>query len=172
MVGKIKNHKIIKSLPVFPVWLIITLILVIFLRIPSLFYPYSYGDEGIYLTLGQAVRQGLTLYRHIHDNKPPLLYLLAAISGSLFWFRAILMVWSLGTIIIFWRLGRCLFGEQLLPIISSTILFALLTTLPLLEGNIANAEIFYDFIHSCGIFAGIMRKKAGNIEVFSRRSPF
>jgi len=159
MVRKIKNHKIIKSLPVFPVWLVIVLILVIFLRIPSLFYPYSYGDEGIYLTLGQAVRQGLTLYRHIHDNKPPLLYLLAAISGSLFWFRTILMVWSLGTIVIFWRLGRCLFEDKTRPVFLSTILFALLTTLPLFEGNIANAEIFMILFILAGFLLVLCGKK-------------
>jgi len=142
MVRKIKDSKIIKALPSLPVWLVIILTVVIFLRIPSLFYPYSYGDEGIYLTLGQAVRQGLTLYREIHDNKPPLIYLLAAISGSLFWFRTILMVWSLGTIIVFWRLGRCLFKNKTRPVLIATVLFALLTTWPRLEGNIANAEIF------------------------------
>ena len=31
---------------------------VVFLRIPSLFEPYWYGDEGIYLTIGQAMRHG------------------------------------------------------------------------------------------------------------------
>jgi hypothetical protein len=142
MVRKIKDSQIIKAFLSLPVWLVAILLVVIFLRIPSLFYPYSYGDEGIYLTLGQAVRQGLTLYRDIHDNKPPLLYLLAAISGSLFWFQVILMIWNLGTIIVFWKLAQHFFKEKFLPLFSSTILFALLTTLPLWEGNIANAEIF------------------------------
>ncbi len=55
-------------------FLLIIILLMILLRIPSLFEPYWYGDEGIYLTLGQAIRKGLLLYRDIHDNKPPLLY--------------------------------------------------------------------------------------------------
>lgn len=142
MVKKIKDFKIIKTLPSLPVWLVMILMVVIFLRIPSLFYPYSYGDEGIYLTLGQAIRQGLTIYRDIHDNKPPMLYLLAAISNSLFWFRVILMIWNLGTIVVFWKLAQYFFKEKFLSIFSSTILFALLTTLPIFEGNIANAEVF------------------------------
>ncbi len=172
MVKKIKNNKIIKSLPVFPVWLVVILILVIFLRIPSLFYPYSYGDEGIYLTLGQAVRQGVILYREIHDNKPPLLYLLAAISNSLFWFRAILMIWNLGTIIVFWRLAKCLFKEQLLPILISTSLFSLLTALPWLEGNIANAEIFMILPILAGFLLVLCGKKRGNLRFLSAGTLF
>lgn len=125
-----------------PGWLIILILVVILLRIPSLFYPYSYGDQGIYLTLGQAIRQGVVLYREIHDNKPPLLYLLAAISGSLAWFQALLLVWNLGTILIFWRLAQSLFDKQARPVLTATVLFALLTTWPRLEGQVANAEIF------------------------------
>ena len=33
-------------------------LVVVVLRIPSLFEPYSYGDEGIYLVLGQGLRKG------------------------------------------------------------------------------------------------------------------
>src|SRR3989304_2810774 len=95
--------------PHVPDWFVIVLSVVLVLRIPSFFEPFSYGDEMIYLTLGEGMRQGLTLYKDIYDNKPPLLYLLAALAGNVFWFKAIL---------------------------------AFLTTLPLLEGHIANAEIF------------------------------
>ena len=41
------------------------------LRLPSLFEPYWYADEGIYLTIGNALRRGEILYSQIHDNKPP-----------------------------------------------------------------------------------------------------
>lgn len=96
----------------------------------------------IYLTLGEGIRQGLTLYKDLHDNKPPLLYLIAAVSGSLFWFKAILAFWNLATIVLFWKLTRVLFPENEKLSKVATIIFAILTTIPLLEGNIANAEIF------------------------------
>ncbi len=109
---------------------------VVFLRIPSLFEPYWYGDEGIYLTVGRAMRSGVELYRGIHDNKPPLIYTLAAVAdGRQFWFKFILMLWSVATVAVFWNVSRC----RVWP----TVIFALLTTLPLLEGNIANAELFF-----------------------------
>jgi len=125
-----------------PNWLVFLLGVGLILRVPSLLEPYSYGDEMIYLALGQAIRRGLVLYRDIHDNKPPLLYFIAAISGNLFWLRAILAGWMMITTIIFWKLTRALFPKNILFQKISTIAFLVLTTLPLLEGQIANAELF------------------------------
>lgn len=125
-----------------PAWIVGILALVFVLRIPSFFEPYYYGDEMIYLTMGQGVNQGVTLYKDLHDNKPPLLYLTAAVSGNLFWFKAILTLWMGLTIVAFWKLSQVLFpkNERLQKV--STLVFAIFTTLPLLEGLTANAELF------------------------------
>lgn len=133
---------ILDSLHKVPAWLVGILALVMILRIPSLFEPYYYGDEMIYMTLGTGVRQGAVLYKDLHDNKPPLLYLTAAVAGNLFWFKAILAFWSLATIFVFWKLAEKLFSKNLNAIKISTFIFAILTTIPLFEGNIANAELF------------------------------
>jgi len=119
--------------------LILSLVFII-LRLPSLFEPYWYGDEGVYLVLGQAIRKGLVLYNQIHDNKPPTLYYLAAISQTVFGFRLLLALWMIPTIYVFHRLSK-----KLLPIRLSrlaTLLFLVITSVPLFEGNIANSEIF------------------------------
>lgn len=125
-----------------PNWLLIFLAILLILRIPTLFEPYSYGDEMIYLTLGEGIKQGKVLYRDIHDNKPPLLYILAAISGSVFWFRALLAFWNTVTIILFWKLAKALFPKNRRLSDISTVIFGILTTIPLWEGHIANSEIF------------------------------
>lgn len=125
-----------------PKWLFIVLLIVLILRIPSFIEPYSYGDEMIYLSLGEAIKQGIPLYKGIHDNKPPLLYITAGIAGNLFWFRAILAIWNIVTIFLFWKLAEALFPKKKKLQQIATTIFALLTTLPLLEGNIANAELF------------------------------
>src|SRR3990167_11385237 len=140
----IKLHKIgdVLHLPDLPMWMCGLLVLVLILRIPSFFEPYHYGDEMIYLTLGQGVRQGVPLYSGLHDNKPPLLYLTAAIAGNLFWFKAILALWSLITVYGFWKLVNYLYPKKESLHKISTIIFGLLTTLPLLEGNTVNAELF------------------------------
>ena len=96
-----------------PAWVVGILAIVLILRIPSFFEPYYYGDEMIYLALGQGVRQGLILFKDIHDNKPPLLYLAAAIAGNLFWFKAILCFWNMFTVAFFYKLSsRTNFGLQ------------------------------------------------------------
>lgn len=120
--------------------LILLIVFSVILRLPSLFEPYWYGDEGIYLVLGQALKKGLVWYRDIHDNKPPLLYLLAAFTGTVFWFRLLLIVWFGATLVFFYRLA-----QKLLPQIPAawnwaTLALIILTTV--FEGNIANAEIF------------------------------
>lgn len=121
-----------------PLFLLVGFVIV--LRIPSLFEPYWYGDEAIYLTLGEAVRQGLVLYRDIFDHKPPLVYLLAAIGGSLFWFKFILLVWHAASVVLFWKLVEKFFVKRK-AVLFASVIFALLTTIPLLEGNLVNSEL-------------------------------
>lgn len=114
--------------------------LFLFLRLPSLFEPYWYDDEGIYLTIGQALRNGVKLYSQIHDNKPPLLYLLATFSKTVFGFRLLLFLVMIPTVYLFYKLTRKFLSEKLSQ--AATFIFVILTSIPLIEGNIANAEIF------------------------------
>jgi hypothetical protein len=136
-------------------YLVWILCLTAILRLPSLLEPYWYGDEGIYLTLGTAVRNGWQLYRDIHDNKPPVVYLLAALSGSVFWYRFLLLIWNSLAIIIFERLAHLMldrnpfgnttniFGITFPKVQYSTIATLLFAVLPFFaEGAIANGEIF------------------------------
>lgn len=129
----------IKFLSRYKYWIFISIIFIL-LRLPSLFEPYWYADEGIYLTLGQAIRKGSILYRQIHDNKPPTLYYLAAISQTVFGFRLLLTLIMVPTIYFFYRLCLYFFSPKITKY--SLFLFVLLTSLPTLEGNIANAEVF------------------------------
>jgi hypothetical protein len=117
------------------------LIGVIFLRLPTLIEPNRYADEDIYLTLGEAFRRGLVFYRDIHDNKPPLLYFLAGMAGNVSMFRFILMIWSMFGIAFFYVLSGKFFENKKLRIFL-TAAFSVLTTIPLLEGNISNGEMF------------------------------
>lgn len=123
-------------------WLVLIFILVILLRLPSLFEPFTYGDEGIYLALGQAAKKGLVFYRDIHDNKPPMLYLLAGLAGNFSNYRLIAFFWSLVTVFAFYQLSKLLFKKNLLAVITSTTIFAFLANIHTFEGNVANAENF------------------------------
>ncbi|PIZ49571.1 hypothetical protein COY29_01580, partial [Candidatus Woesebacteria bacterium CG_4_10_14_0_2_um_filter_39_14] len=124
-----KIHNLLNKLNL-PNWLVILLFFCLILRIPSFFEPYSYGDEMIYLTLGQGLRQGVPLYSGLHDNKPPVLYLTAALAGSLVWFKILLAISSLISIVIFAKIVKIIFENKPRAQKISVILFALLTTLP------------------------------------------
>src|SRR3990167_489453 len=95
-----------------PTWLVLVLALIFLFRIPSFFEPFYYGDEMIYLSLGEGIKRGLTLYKDVFDHKPPLIYFTAALAGNVFWFRAILAGWMLATTVIFWKLVNTLFAKN------------------------------------------------------------
>lgn len=120
-------------------FILVLLLAITLLRIPNLFEPYWYGDEGIYLAVGQAMAKGRLLYAEIIDHKTPLIYYLAALTQTQFAFKLSLLAASLSSIVLFDRLSRHLLNQRFAPL--STVVFALLTTLPLFEGNILNGEI-------------------------------
>lgn len=125
-------------------WLILLLGLVVLLRIPSLFEPHHYGDEEIYFVMGRAWRWGVPFYSGAFDHKPPLIYILAGIANnSVFWIRMILMIWMLVHTVIFWHLAEWFWGKRRKWLtFMSTLIFVIITTLPRLEGQIANGELF------------------------------
>jgi hypothetical protein len=115
------------------------------LRIPSLVEPYWYGDEGIYQVIGMALRAGRVLYEGTWDNKPPILYLIyALVNGDQFWARFLSLIFGIGAVVAFYFLAKKLFTKPAV-LYATTILFAVLFGIPLLEGNIANAENFMLF---------------------------
>ncbi len=143
-------------------FLLITSFFFFLLRLPSLFEPYWYGDEGIYQVLGVAMNQHRLLYRDIWDNKPPLLYFVYSLFGSdQFWVRLFSLIVGLVTIVAFYFLAKKLFEKEKI-VWASTALFALLFGLPLLEGNIANAE---NFMLLPIITAGILVLRSTEIKI-------
>jgi hypothetical protein len=121
------------------VLLLIALTVLLILRLPNFVEPYWYGDEGIYLTIGHALRHSARLYTDIVDHKTPIIYLLAMVPTQ-FWFRILLLGWMMVTTSLFWLIARRFFRDGLA--FACTLLFVLGTTLPLFEGNIPNGELF------------------------------
>jgi len=114
----------------------------VLLRIPSLIEPHWYGDEGIYQVVGRALLSGKTLYKDIWDNKPPLLYIIyALVNGNLYLIKLLSLFAGLFSTVLFFMLSKKIFSNTLSFYIS-TFVFSILFGLPILEGNIANAENF------------------------------
>ena len=140
-----KGHRQSITLKPQTLFLPFTLFFAFLLRLPSLFEPYWYGDEGIYQVIGQALSSGRLLYAGIWDNKPPFLYLLYGVfNGDQFSMRAVSLLFMMAAIISFYFLSRELFKKPRVVNLT-TGLFAFLFAIPLLEGNIANAENFMLF---------------------------
>lgn len=125
-------------------WFLTFLSFVFFLlRLPSLFEPYWYGDEGIYQVIGLALRDGRLLYEGIWDNKPPLLYLIYTFfNADQFAVRLFSLFIGILTVIAFHFLSLKIFENKRSVAFWTTGLFGILFGLPLIEGNIANAENF------------------------------
>jgi len=152
----------------FDSWFLITISVVFFiLRLPSLFEPDWYGDEGVYQVLGIGIKAGRLLYRDIFDNKPPFLYLLySMVSSDQFMIRSISLIFGLLSVWVFFYLSKKLFENTKASYISTSI-FAVLFGLPLIEGNIANAE---NFMLLFNILAGYLVLKSLDIKSINHKS--
>ena len=130
-----------KKLIIFEIILAFALLLSLVLRLPSLFEFNRYADEDIYLTIGQSLRRGDVLYKDIHDNKPPAIYLLAGLVQTVPHFRLALLLWHFVNVLFIWLLAKKFFRSPLV-VGFVTLAFTFFSTIPLLEGNISNGEIF------------------------------
>ncbi|HKZ34920.1 MAG TPA: hypothetical protein VJ179_03605 [Patescibacteria group bacterium] len=130
--------------------LVFLVLLVFLLRLPSLFEPYWHRDEAITLTVGQMIRRGVVLYKDIFDNKPPLLYLTFSLAYTLFWVKLVTTFFVLLTNIMFFFLSRLFFPRTKAFFLS--LFFAILTSIPFLEANIANGEIYFLLFTVAGVF--------------------
>ncbi len=135
--------KVLKKIDVFldkQTALFLNLFLLVILRIPNFFEPYWYGDEAIYLSVGNALNQGGKLYTTIIDHKTPLIYQFARVPNQ-FYFRLLNLGWMLIATTFFYLFAKKLFKKEL-PSFFATLIMVLLTSLPWLEGNIPNGELF------------------------------
>lgn len=155
----------------FDFWfLLLTSLFFFLMRFPSFFEPYWYGDEGVYEVLGFGMRHGRLLYQGVWDNKPPLLYLIYALfNGNQIFVRFFSFVVGLLAIYVFYFLAKKLF-EKRKSIAIVTGFFAVLLGLPLVEGNIANAENFMVLPILVGLFlliTALQEKKGYSVFFFS-----
>lgn len=113
------------------------------LRLPSLFEPYWYGDEGIYQAVAMLVNSGADLYSGAWENKPPLLIVLYALFNSdQFLLRSLSLIFGLISIWFFYFVAKKLFSGSKYASVVSTSIYAIIFGTRLIEGNVANAENF------------------------------
>lgn len=116
-------------------------LLVFILRIPTFAEPYWYGDEAIYLTIGNALRAGERMYVDVIDHKTPLIYYFAAFAGDQFGFRLLTLAAVVLSTAFFFFLTKDFFSRIRYRTLA-TLIFILYTNIPRYEGNIPNGELF------------------------------
>jgi len=115
------------------------------LRVPSLFEPRWYTDEGIFAAVAHDLLRGHMLYSEAWDNKPPLIFATYAVVQALFGpgvlpLHAVGLAASLAALVALIATGRALFGLPRAALAGC--LFALLVGTPVIEGNLAMTETF------------------------------
>lgn len=137
------------------------LIGIFLLRLPSLFEPFWYGDEGIFAAVAKNLNLGGILYATAWDNKPPMIYLTYAaifqfFGVSMFWLRLTAMIAVLATAAVIYEIGQKTMGEK--RALVATAIFGILTNLRVIEGNLALTEIFMILPISLAFLIVILRK--------------
>lgn len=115
------------------------------LRLPSYSEPPWYGDEGIFAAVAHGMLVGGRLYADVWDSKPPLIFLVYALTLKLFGpqvfpLRLATTAVVLATQVILFLIGRQLSGLR--RGLLAAAIFGLLTGVPFWEGNLALTEVF------------------------------
>src|ERR1700682_4363337 len=107
-------------------------------RLPSLYEPFWYGDEGIFAAVASNLNQGGVLYKTAWDNKPPMIYLTYAaifkyFSVSMFSLRIVTLIVVLATACAIYGILEKSYGLK--RALTATFLFGFLSSMRLIEGN-------------------------------------
>lgn len=96
------------------------------------------------------MQRGAVLYRDVWDNKPPLLYAIYAIHPTLLFAKITATFFVLATVFVCYKISKSHLAALLVGILLS---------IPLLEGTIANAELYFTLPIALGALL-VMKQKS------------
>lgn len=154
-------RRILSQLEKHHIFVFFVLFLTFLMRFPSLFEPFWYGDEGIFAAVARNLNQGGVLYQTAWDNKPPMIYLTYAsifsvFGVSMFWLRLVATIVVMATVAVIYEISLLNLGKR--RALVAAFVFGLLTSLRLIEGNLALTEIFMILPISLAMYIAIKRK--------------
>lgn len=140
---------------------VLILLLIFLMRLPSLYEPFWYGDEGIFAAVARNLNLGGVLYQTAWDNKPPMIYLTYAaifhtLGVSMFWLRLVAAISVLATAAAIYEIALKIMGAK--RALAATFIFGFLTSLRLIEGNLALTEIFMILPVALAFMIALIRK--------------
>lgn len=137
------------------------LLATLLLRLPSLFEPPWYDDEGIYAAVAQSMLAGSRLYTDVADSRPPGMYLIYALllavnSFDVFAVKlgatAAVLMTQVTVFYLAWK------GWGLKTAGTAIAILGLVMSLPVVEGNLANAEVFMELPVALGMLLAVHRR--------------
>ena len=144
----------------FVIW--IAIIILIVLRLPSLFESFWYGDEGIYAAVADEISQGKLLYNQAWDHKPPLLFWMFLPAAIIGWGKGFVLLRVFNILL---GVLSLIFVNQILkrkvshiPRLISLVFLAFLLGSTILEGNILNAEVIFMAFNLGAILLFVLKK--------------
>lgn len=143
------------------IFLFVILFLIFIMRIPSLFEPFWYGDEGIFAAVARNLNLGGVLYDTAWDNKPPMIYLtyqaiFKVFGVSMFWLRLVTIIVVLSTAAIIYEIAEAVIGAK--RAVYAALAFGVLSSMRLIEGNLALTEIYMILPIALAMMAVVKRK--------------
>jgi hypothetical protein len=125
-----------------PVGLVLLIVLV---RLPGIFEPAWYSDDGFFTTIAWAWSRGLPLYSGVFDNSPPMIYWLYDLAqrlGSLE-HHVVTQLWATAAVVVAALLTLDISRRVLprWPAALAATLAGLALSLPVLDGDLMNVEV-------------------------------
>lgn len=139
-------------------WFLFFLIFQLIIRTPSFFEPYWYGDEAIYLSIGQSLNQGEILYKDIIDHKTPVIYYLAQVGTQLNLRLSLVLIMAIASTSFFFLIKIFTDNKNLSLVFA--LFFTFLTAMPAYEGLIFNGELIVMTL----VFLGLVTLFFGKIK--------
>lgn len=141
--------------------LAIVLFVIFLLRFPSIYEPFWYGDEGIFAAVGRNLNLGGTLYATAWDNKPPMIYLTYAaifkyLGVSMFSLRLVTIIVVLTTTAAIYEIAQTILSTK--RALVAAFIFGFLSSLRIVEGNLALTEIYMILPITLAILVSVKRK--------------
>jgi len=147
----------------------IFVLLMILLRIWSIFEPHWNGEEGIYAATAYAMKNGFSLYHDIWADQAPGIYVinyiaLAAGRYNLAFVKLLSLLFSVATLISTFHLVRSLLDKK--SAYFATLVVVLLLGLPVFEANVAHPVIFAMPCVSTALYLFFRKSKESARELF------
>lgn len=143
------------------VLLFIILLLSAFLRYQFVNEPLE-RDEGGYAYIGKQLLEGKVLYKEMWDQKTAGIFFIYAFAikffgDSLNSIRIFTLIFVLIEIFLFFLLVKKLYGENIALV--ATFIFGIFSSVPLMQANGANSEVFMNLFFILSVYLFLFNKK-------------